>query len=76
MSQIKEVIPREEYRLEVILDNGSNITINMENRLETLRFGMLKDKYFFSQAETDGCYIRWGNKIEISLSEVFQLARK
>lgn len=76
MSYIKKVVPKEEYRLEVLLDNGSSITLNMESRVGTVRFGMLADKSFFTQAATDGCYIRWGNKIEISINEVFQLAQK
>jgi len=76
MSHIKEVLPKENYKLEVLLENGSSITLNMESRLETVRFGMLADKTFFNRATTDGSYIRWDNKIEISVNEVFQLAQK
>ena len=76
MSRIKNVMPKEDYRLEVLLENGSSITLNLKNRLGTLRFGLLADKDFFERATTDGSYIRWDNKIEISVSEVFQLAQK
>ena len=76
MTHIKSVVPKEDYRLEVRLDNGSSIILNMENRLGTIRFGMLSNKEFFKQATTDGINIRWDNKIEISVSEVFQLAQK
>ncbi len=76
MSRIKSVMPKEDYRLEVHLDNGSSVTLNLESRLQTSRFGMLSDKEFFKTANTDGIYIRWDNKIEISVSEVFQLAQK
>ncbi len=76
MSRIKSVTPKEDYRLEVQLDNGSSITLNLESRLQTLRFGLLSDKEFFKRAATDGLCIRWDNKIEISMSEVFQLAQK
>ncbi len=76
MSRIKSVTPKEDYRLEVQLDNGSSITLNLESRLQTLRFGLLSDKEFFKTAATDGLCIRWDNKIEISMSEVFQLAQK
>lgn len=76
MSQIKSVVPKEDYKLEVFLDNGSSITLSLESRLQTVRFGMLADKEFFKQATTDGSYIRWDNKIEISVNEVFQLAQK
>jgi hypothetical protein len=63
MSQIKNVVPHEGYKLELFLDNGSSVTLNMESRLQTLRFGMLADKEFFKQATTDGKYIRWDDKI-------------
>ena len=76
MSRIKSVVPMEDYKLEVLLDNGSSITLNLESRLHTVRFGMLADKQFFKTATTDGICIRWDNKIEISVNEVFQLAQK
>lgn len=76
MSQIKEVKPQDNYKLEVLLYNGSSITLNLENRLQTVRFGMLADKAFFMKATTDGSFIRWGEDIEISVNEVFQLAQK
>ena len=76
MSRIKSVVPMEDYKLEVLLDNGSSITLNLASRLGTVRFGMLEDKAFFNSVTTDGSCIQWGNKIEISVSEVFQLAQK
>lgn len=76
LNQIKSVTAKEDYILEVILENGSSINLNMKNRLKTVRFGMLADKEFFNRATTDGICIRWDNKIEISLSEVFQMAQK
>ena len=76
MSRITSVMPKDNYKLEVFLDNDSSITLNLQTRLETVRFGMLADKEFFKQAATDGCCIRWDDKIEISLTEVFQLAQK
>lgn len=76
MSYIIKVVPKEAYRLEVQLDNGSSILLSMENRLHTIRFGMLKDKEFFDQVTTDGHYIRWGNLIEVSVHEIFQLVQK
>ncbi len=62
--------------MEVELDNGSTIILNFSNRLHTVRFGMLADMDFFRRAVTDGDFVRWDNKIEISAREVFQLAQK
>jgi len=76
MNHIKDVVPKEDYRLEVQLENGSSVILNMESRLQTLRFGMLSDKAFFQKATTDGACIFWDDKIEVSISEVFQMAQK
>ncbi|QHI72927.1 DUF2442 domain-containing protein [Aminipila terrae] len=76
MSQIVKVVPRDDYCLEVYLDNGSGINLNFRSRLQTLRFGILSDKGLFYGAVTDGDYIRWGNELEISINEVFQLAQR
>jgi hypothetical protein len=76
MSRITGLVPHENYRLEVQLDNGSSVTLNLESRLETIRFGVLADRELFSRAVTDGSFIRWGNKVEVSVNELFQLAQK
>lgn len=76
MSRIANIVPREDYRLEVKLDNGSSVTLNLEGRLHTIRFGMLSDKDIFNQVTTDGNFIRWNEQAEISLNELFQLAQK
>ena len=76
MTQIRKVNSQENYRLEVILENGNSVTLDLTSRLNTLRFGILRDEAIFRCAETDGVVIRWGNKLEISADEVFDLVRK
>ncbi len=76
MNRIKEVVPKEDYRLEVQLQNGSSIILNMETRLATVRFGRLANEEVFRLVSTDGNFIRWGDEIEISLSEVFLMVQK
>lgn len=76
MSRIQSLSVQDEYKLEVLLDNGSSITLNLKNRLGTVRFGVLADPAVFATATTDGSFICWDNLVEISLSELFQLARK
>lgn len=76
MSKITGLVPQDDYRIEVILDNGSSVTLNLESRLQTVRFGILADKEFFKRAVTDGSYIRWDGEVEISVNELFQLAQK
>ena len=76
MVQIKNVVPLDNHRLEVDLENGSSVTLDFTGRLGTVRFGLLADPEFFCRAETDGTIIKWDNKIEVSASELFQLAQK
>lgn len=74
MGRIVSINPQPLCRLEVCLDTGSIVTLNLAPRLKTARFSRLSDELFFRSATTDGTFIRWGSSIEISLHEVFQLA--
>jgi hypothetical protein len=76
MTEIKEVRPRADYQLEVLLSNGGSVTLNLKPKLQTIRFGLLRDEAFFRRAQTDGTVIRWGNKVELSAGEVFELIKK
>lgn len=76
MSYIKTVIPKDDYKLEVLLDNGNVIILCFEDRLNTLRFSPLRNKDLFSQATTNGSFIQWQMQIEISIAEVFEWVQK
>lgn len=76
MTKITEVIPKEDYQLEVRFENGSSATLDFSKRLHTIRFGMLTDKDFFRRAKTNGTLITWDNKIEMSAREVLQMLEK
>lgn len=76
MSHIISVVPLEDYRLQVCLDNDSSMILSLESKLHTLRFGMLSEKELFRKVTTDGNCISWEGKAELSLSEVFQLMQK
>lgn len=76
MTQIKSVVAKDDHQLEVTLENGSSIVINMTNRLNTIRFALLRDIEVFKNVTTDGNFVRWKDKIEISITELCQLAQK
>ncbi len=76
MTHIERIAIHDDHMLEAHLDNGSIITLSLKNRLQTLRFAFLADPAFFARAVTDGRFIRWDDKVEISLTELFQLAQK
>jgi len=76
MGYIKSVVPREDYKLKVTMDNGNSLILGMRSKLDTIRFGMLENKEFFDTVTTDGRCIKWQDKIEISVNEIFQMAQK
>ena len=47
MVQIKNIIPYEDYLLEVQLENDSSVILDFSSRLHTVRFGMFADKASF-----------------------------
>lgn len=76
MSRIERVIPKDDYILEVVLDNLEIITIDFKSRLHTVRFSLLSDKEYFNTVKTNGTCVQWNCRIEIPLNEVFEMARK
>ena len=76
MSRIVNVTPKDNHCLEVVLDNGNSVMIDFTSRLNTVRFSMLSDKDYFNTVRTDGIFVRWNYHIELSLSEVLELAQK
>jgi len=76
MSRIVSVTPKDNYCLEIVLDNGNSVMIGFKSRLHTVRFSILSDKEYFSTVTTDGSFVRWNYKIEISVNEIFELAQK
>ena len=76
MIRITKVIALEDYCLEIQLENGNNVILNLKSRLNTVRFGLLEEEDVFRSATTDGRCVRWGNKLELSVSEIFSLIQK
>jgi hypothetical protein len=76
MVRIAKVTPKERYQLEVQLDNGTTVILNLAARLGTLRFTMLADQSFFDSVTTDGQFVRWRDQLEISVNEVFEMAKR
>lgn len=58
------------------MDNDTTVILNMAARLGNIRFMALTDMAVFMNVSTDGRFIRWDNKVEISLTEIFHLAQK
>lgn len=73
MPGILGIRPLEGYRMEVRLDNGNVVILNLESKLRTARFRQLRDKKLFDSAITDGESIRWNDLVEISITEILEI---
>ena len=66
-----------EYRLKVMMGTGATIDFNFKYRLDTMRFGALRDEEMFQSVRTDGnCLIFEKNgkiPIKITASEFMNL---
>ena len=56
---LKAVTPLPGYRLELAFQNGSSAVVNMERRVQTLRFARLASPQVFSSVKADGDKVVW-----------------
>lgn len=75
MPIITSVQPMRNFMIKVGFDNGTIVTLNMEHKLNTMRFQQLRDRELFCSAVTDGYSIKWNEFIEISITEIFEIAQ-
>lgn len=57
MGYFKSVHAQPDYQLEVIMETGTTIQFDFRSRLDTARFGRLKDEALFQSVRTDGNYL-------------------
>lgn len=53
-SYFKSVYALPDYHLKVIMETGTSIKFNFQSRLDTMRFGKLRDVELFQSVRTDG----------------------
>ena len=59
VSALKEVRPLPDYRLELSFQNGSTAVVNLQRRIQTLRFARLAPAKVFATARTEGDRVVW-----------------
>lgn len=59
MPLILSVVPLEGKRLHLTLSTGSELLLNMKNRLQTTRFYPLNNDAVFNSVTTDGFYLHF-----------------
>lgn len=75
MPTIISIQPMSDYLIKVRFDNATTVTLDMKHKLKTIRFQQLRDKELFCSAVTDGYSIRWNEFIELSVTEIFEIAQ-
>lgn len=74
---IKDVEALENGTLKVIFETGNAITLDMTPRLDTSRFGILKNEHVWNTADTDGTFVHWYQDdmdvVELSYDELMQM---
>ena len=73
----KSVKALPEHRLDIEMTTGAHIEFDFASRLNTMRFGVLKNERLFSTAFTDGEFILFGKdglaKVSISAEDFMDL---
>ncbi|MBE5939924.1 MAG: DUF2442 domain-containing protein [Lachnospiraceae bacterium] len=76
MPLIKSVKPYEDYKIAIELDNGHIIVLDMESKVDTIRFARLWNKECFNKVHTDGYSVIWDKaRVSMSITEIFQMLR-
>ena len=71
MVKIQEAVFLEDYRLLVLLTDGSRQIYDMRPKLKTVRFYDLQDQEIFVRGQIkNGQVIYWNNGSELSLDEI------
>ncbi len=74
MSIIEKVVPFDEYKVLVELENGNAIILKFSQKIKTLRFSSLENKDKFRKVYTDGFSILWNHgKIKVSIGEALEM---
>lgn len=63
----KSVKALPEYQLEVEMVTGTNILFDFRSRLNTVRFGKLRDEEMFTSVHTDGLHLIFSKKGKVSV---------
>ena len=73
MSFIKTIMPLNDWRLFVEMETGSVMVVDMSRKLDTARYGDLRDETLFRSVTTDGNAVSWGHgRITITVRELME----
>lgn len=64
----QSVTPREDYTMDISMNNGNRLFVDMAVQLETVQFCPLKDKEVWNSVVMQDTYLRWMCKPVVELS--------
>lgn len=70
----RAVKPMDDGSLQVEMESGSTVRLDMHRRLQSVRFGLLRDQDVFQSVATDGCrliFYRDGREVLEISAETF-----
>jgi hypothetical protein len=71
MAFIRSIVPLNDWRLFVEMETGSVLIVDVSRKLDTARYGDLRDAALFRSVTTDGDVISWGDgKVTITVREL------
>lgn len=74
MNYIKSVLPIKGPCLFMEMESGSTVTVNLSNKLKTMKYSELADEMFFRTAATDGNYVIWGDgRLCLTVNELMEV---
>lgn len=74
MAFIKSTTPLNDWRLFVEMETGSVILVDLSHKLDTARFGDLRDQELFRSVTTDGDTLSWGNgRVRLTARELMDV---
>lgn len=74
--KIITVSPAAAYHVIIGFDNNHMVTLDMREKLQTLRFSNLRNEQTFRDVQTDGKALYWPGGISMSISEILELVAK
>lgn len=74
MGYIRTVLPMKGHRLFMEMEGGSTVTVDLTNKLNTMKYADLSEEEFFLTAATDGDYVIWGGgRLRLTVNELMEV---
>ena len=71
---IRSVVPLNDWRLFVEMETGSVIVVDVSRKLNTARYGDLRDVALFRSVATDGDVLSWGDgRVIVTVRELMDV---